>query len=185
MEKGRILSSKLIFQNQWLSLREDIITHAGATFPYTVVERHNSVVVVPITPTSKTILLHHYRYPLKEKSWELPMGGIELGESQDTAARRELMEEAGVSANELDWIADYHPVPGLSPQRVSVFLARLEDQALEQAKISDKADDIENYMILSLHEAFEMARRGEITDGFTLAALLYVRLHLNANHDKM
>jgi len=173
----RSLGKTLVYQNPWIEVCEHQISRGGQPGVYGVVEREDSVIVVPFTPGSRTLLLRQYRFPTDQYSWELPMGGVTPGESEIEAAKRELAEETGLLTDSFEVIGEYHAVPGLTPQRVTAFVAQMEDTHLEEAQ-AQAADEITTMRVLSLSQLNQMVQMGEITDGFTIAATCFLNLHI-------
>lgn len=180
MVKGKKnIQSKYIYSSPWLKLREDQFTQNGKKLTYSVVERSNSVVVFPITPSRKTVLLRHFRYPTQKYSTEVPMGGIDDGETKEQAARRELFEEVKIKATELEHIGTFNPVPGLTDQQVDVFVAKVDNASLDKASFELNEDDIEGLSLVKVDDVYKRVESGEITDGFTLSSLLFLKLYLD------
>lgn len=162
--------STTVYRSRWLHVREDHYMIDGTPRIYSVVERDPSVVIVPVSPSARTLLLRQFRIPTGEHSWELPMGGIDPGEEPAQAAARELVEETGIRAEHLVSLGVYRAVPGLTPQRVHVFRAAVSDEQLAAAITHPNVDDIRERRIWSISEVMAAAAQA-ITDGFTLAAL--------------
>lgn len=171
-------SSKSVYKNPWMEVWENTILRRGKPGIYGVVTRQDSVVIVPMSPAGRTVLLRQYRYPTSSDSWELPMGGIDTGETPLAAALRELREETGLEQPELQQIGQFHPVPGLTPQRVTVFLAKLPESAIAEMAPPAEADEIQSAVRCDFTDALAMSADGRITDGFTLSALFMASLHL-------
>lgn len=171
------VESKIVYTSPWLQVREDKVSNDSGTRTYMVVERDNSVIVIPLSPRQKTVLLRQYRHPIRDTSWEFPMGGIDGNETPEDAARRELLEETGLSSQSLKLIGQYRAVPGLTPQQVFVFVALVEEGEFAKAQNPVYTDDIESSKIVSFDEVQMMAARGEIVDGFTLVGLLFAKIY--------
>jgi asparagine synthase (glutamine-hydrolysing) len=171
------VESNIKYQSPYLKVREDKILQDGKEKLYSIVERDNSVIIIPISGSNKTILLKQYRHPTNQYSWELPMGGIDINETPENAVKRELAEEANIKPQQITQIGKYKAVPGLTPQEVYVFVIQVTDQELENALYKKGVDDIEESKIVPLNEVYQMAEEGEITDGFTLTGLFYLKLH--------
>src|SRR5258708_23002737 len=118
----------VVFACPWLAIRKDAIgTSSRPLDHYYVVERPDSVTIVPISDANRTILLRQHRHPIDDSSWEFPMGQIESGETPEVAAHRELREESGLVSDRLEPLSWYHPIGGLTAQRTPVFLPRLAE----------------------------------------------------------
>jgi 8-oxo-dGTP pyrophosphatase MutT (NUDIX family) len=170
---------RTVYESRWLRVREEHYTVDGEPKTYGVVDRDHSVVIVPVSPARRTLLLQQYRFPTRELSWELPMGGIDAGETPDRAAGRELLEETGMTASRLEPCGAYRAVPGLSPQRVHVFLAHVSDEQLTAAEDHRPADDIRARRVADLDRLLLLRGPFPVTDGFTLASLSLLRAHLS------
>jgi 8-oxo-dGTP pyrophosphatase MutT (NUDIX family) len=162
----------VVYQNPWLRVREEQYLVSGETKTYAIVDRDHSVVIIPLSPTGRTLLLRQYRYPTEEFSWEFPMGSIDEGETPQEAANRELQEETRIDADRIISLGQYRAVPGLTPQRVHIFLAHATDNQLDAAVDATNVDDIHERRVLPMAELFDLVAQNVITDGFTLASLL-------------
>lgn len=119
------VSSRLVYENRWLSLREDKIRLPdGTPGIYTVVDKPTAVLVVPME-RGGCHLVEQYRYPVARRSWEFPQGTWPDGRTAptDELARAELSEETGLRAGRLDRIGRMAIAPGLTSQECEVFLA--------------------------------------------------------------
>ena len=119
----------------------------------------------------KILLLRHPRHATGEFHWEIPRGFGEAGQTITENASRELFEETGCIATELISLGSIHPDTGMMSARVELFLARLDKPAAGTTCEPGIEHDE-----LSITEVFEMAGNGEITDSFTLVALLRAKL---------
>lgn len=179
MKDFEVKASRLIYQNHWIALKEFEITRRGSSETYSVVEREDCVIIIPVSPSNQTVLLKQFRYPIQKDSWELPMGGIEDGESPEAAAERELFEETGLSANNLKLICSYHANPGLTSQKAYIFTCHAQDADLSRLVAPKDQDDIQALRVVDIDEVFRTARDGGIGDSFTLVGLLFLRFHLD------
>ncbi len=170
MSKLKTLHSKTIYANRFLTVVEDT-TDQGV---YSLVKRADSVIVVPLSPTGMTLLVNVYRYPIKEYSWEFPSGSVDADESLTDGATRELFEETGLKATKLTKVGTFHPVPALSTQKATVFIAHITDVELQKATHEHSGGEVVEIKSLPLTEVKTMAKNGEIIDGFMLSALGYV-----------
>lgn len=87
------------------------------------------VVVLPLLPTGRVVLVEHYRHATRAWHWEVPRGMGEPGATGADSAARELREEIGARATELVPLGDVHPDTGLLGSRVQLFAARIPHPA--------------------------------------------------------
>ncbi|MBE9375940.1 NUDIX hydrolase [Saccharopolyspora sp. HNM0983] len=137
-----------------------------------VVEHHGAAGIVAVDEDDGVVLIHQYRYPLGRRLWELPAGLLDIaGEDALDTARRELVEEAGITAEHWSVLVDVASSPGFTDECVRVFLAT----GLTEVARPDAAGDEEADLVIDrfpLSEAVQMALRGEIVNGPAVAGLL-------------
>ena len=127
--------------------------------------------ILPLLDDGRVVLIRQYRPIVGAEIWELPAGTIEAGESPAACARRELVEEAGYEAGRLDPLGEALADPGLTDERIFLFVAR-ELRAVARALDTDEHIEV---VPASLSEAYRMADAGEILDAGTLVALFRFR----------
>ncbi|MFI7675468.1 NUDIX domain-containing protein [Actinophytocola sp. NPDC049390] len=171
----RQLSSRLVYENQWLSVREDQVTRPdGAQGVYSVVDAKDFALVLPFERDGFH-LVEQYRYPVGARSWEFPSGSFPAGVTGTPAelAAAELREETGLTAVRLTRLGHLNPANAMSGQRCHVFLAtdlkpgRPEREATEQDMRQEW---------FPRGEVERMLREGVITDGPSMAAYLLFTL---------
>ena len=165
------LSSKSIYQNRWLSLREDRVELPdGRTTIYGVVTCGDCVGILPFVDHDQVLLVRQYRYVAGRATWEMPTGGVRSGESLEEAAQRELQEEAGYRAGRLKKLVAYHTSKSVMDETAHLYLA--EDL---QAVHTPSADDTEfiKTQILPFSKVLRMVMDGEILDSMTIIAVLH------------
>jgi 8-oxo-dGTP pyrophosphatase MutT (NUDIX family) len=119
------VSSRLVYENRWLSLREDQIRLPdGSPGTYSVVDKPTAVLVIPME-RGGCHLVEQYRYPVGRRSWEFPQGTWPDGRTApaEELAEAELGEETGLRAGSLERIGRLAIAPGLTSQECDVFLA--------------------------------------------------------------
>ncbi len=164
----RTLSSREVYRNHWLRVREDAIERAhGEQGIYGVVEKQDCAVVLPIDG-EHIWLVEQYRYPIGQRALELPQGGWEANDVDPEAlARGELREETGLTAGrmtELPWMWIAY---GFARQRQYVFVA----EELTPGPAEREAEESDMRVIrLTIAEFVAKMRSGEIRDVCTLAA---------------
>lgn len=181
--KTRNIVKTYIYQKPYIKVREDKLVLDGVVTNYTVVERADSAVIIPLTSSGQTLLFKQYRYPIGVYLLELPDGGLQKNETAREAAIRELYEETHLHTDNLENIGWFNPVPGISNQRADVFIARIEEEELKKA-IPNKKEGIDEIIFLHFKDVFEKVNKGEIRDGFTLSSLLILKIYLEKRLNK-
>lgn len=170
------LSTKTVYENPWIAVsHREVLNPSGNEGIYGVVHFKNLAIgVVPLDEHGNTWLVGQYRYALDLYSWEIPEGGCPLGTSPLAAAKRELLEETGITAAKWEPVLDCHVSNSVTNEAGTIFLARelsfgtAEPEETEQLQVRK----------LPLQEAVEMVLRGEITDSLSVMGLLRVQLML-------
>jgi 8-oxo-dGTP pyrophosphatase MutT (NUDIX family) len=173
----RQLSSRLVYRNPWLALREDRIERQdGSHGIYTVIDRPDFAVIIPLEDEGFH-LVSQYRYPTAARFWEFPQGcfpdwrpvvdPIEL-------ASAELAEETGLRAGSLVDIGRLLGWQGASGQAFNVVLATDLRQGPTDREIGEQ--DMRHEWF-SRTDFDRMIRAGEIRDNSTLAAYSLLMLH--------
>jgi ADP-ribose pyrophosphatase len=118
------LSSREIYRNQWMRLREDEIRRSnGQRGIYGVVEKDDAAIIIPIDG-DRIWLVEQFRYTIQERALELPQGGWEMEvENPEELARGELREELGLEAAKMIYLGTVWIAYGFNRQKQHVFLA--------------------------------------------------------------
>ena len=127
--------------------------------------------VVPITKEGKVILVKQFRYSIQEETLEIPAGKIDLGESPEECARREMAEETGYTPSELTFLLKYVPAIGYSDEILYIYKGTNLKRIIDYKKPSD---EITRLVYLTISEIKEKILKGEIVDGKTIVALSLV-----------
>ena len=167
-------STNVVYENPWIKIsHEEVITPKGTDGIYGVVHFKNTAIgVVPIDDEGNTWLVKQSRYALNQYTWEIPEGGCPQGEEPINAAKRELEEEVGLQARHWEQLMTMHLSNSVTDEFCVVFVARNLFAGTQQL---ESTEDIE-YKKLPLEEAIDLVKRGEITDGISVAALLRLAL---------
>lgn len=159
-------SSKLIHQGTLISLYSEKVELPNDNHTYFDIVKHpGGAVVVAINDQSEICLLKQWRHALQQFIWELPAGCLEPGEPPLETAKRELEEEAGVTAFQWTDLGKICSTPGFCNELLYLFLA--EEIAPGTAKL-DEAEQLEAHW-LKIEEVKSMVLNGEIIDSKTLA----------------
>ncbi|WP_207223867.1 NUDIX domain-containing protein [Pseudonocardia sediminis] len=171
------LSSRQVYANSWMTVREDGIRRPdGSEGIYGVVDKPTYALVVPRDDAGALHLVEQFRYPVGERRWEFPAGTAPERADQDPAelAVRELVEETGLVAGRMELLGMLDVAPGMSSQRGHVYLAT------ELTAGPPRREHTEQDMRAAWFSPAEFdakIARGELTDAQTLAAYTLLRLH--------
>ncbi len=165
-----------IYESEWVTLAlTDVEIPAIEDHPAHRFEHHVVRMPAPATgvvvfePTLGVLLLWRHRFITDTWGWEVPAGKVDLGESAEFAARREVLEETGWEPGPLTFLTSYRPVSGVGDHRFELFFA---EGASHQGPPSDpsEADRIEWVPLDRLRAEIEA---GRVENGLTLTALLW------------
>lgn len=155
----------LIYKGRIITL-ELLAFSTGKTFE--IVKRDPAVVILPILPDGKILLIQQWRRAAAEIMIELPAGIIEKGEDPLTSAQRELREETGYRANRISPLGGFYSTPGFCNEYLHLFLA--EDLHLDPLP-PDEGECID-LMPVTPEEAKQLIAKNQIRDAKTVAGVL-------------
>jgi len=125
----------------------------------------------PADPDPRVILIRQYRHAADGYLWEIPAGTLDPGDTPDGCARRELREEAGSEAGTLEHLATIYTTPGFTDERIHLYAAT----GLVRVPAALEADEFIESHEIHWSEVGRMIRAGEIRDGKTLCALMWMQ----------
>lgn len=167
---AQVLSSKTVYEGLVFGVRRDLVIEPhGVEVTREIVTHPGSVVVLPVFPDGRILLIQQYRHVAREYLWELVAGRRDGDESFAKGAERELKEETGYRARKLTQIMDIFPSPGFVGEHMVVFVAA----GLTRGVARPEDDERITTRILSLGEAERWIRSGKIRDAKTIAGILY------------
>jgi ADP-ribose pyrophosphatase len=168
--RARILRSKIIYKGPVFGVRRDeVLEPGGIRTTREVVTHPGSVVILPLLPDGRILLVRQYRHATRQFLWELVAGRIERGENPRQAAARELLEETGYRAKRYRVFLDIFPTPGFLDERMYILLA----QGLTSGDARPEEDEKIISRVFSRSQLRQMIRRGKLRDAKTIAGLLY------------
>jgi ADP-ribose pyrophosphatase len=162
------LSTREIYRNRWLRIREDrILRSNGKEGIYSVVDKDECAIILPLDQ-GRVWLVEQFRYTIQERAWELPQGGWEEAiVDPEELARGELKEETGLHADRMVRLGALWIAYGFARQKQHVYLASGLTQAMTDRDAEEHDLVVRSFAI----EEFErMMREGTIVDASTLAA---------------
>jgi len=176
----KTLSSRVVYQNRWMTLREDQIERLdGSQGIYSFVEKPTAVMIIPLegTPADGHVyLIEQLRYPVGKRFLEFPGGAWEENPEADPVeiARGELKEETGLVPARMDHVGFLYFAYGMSDQGFHLYCAA--DMVQGEATPEATEQDLVLHRV-SVREFEELCRDGVIQDSATVAswALLKAR----------
>lgn len=164
------LQSQEIFDGVVVHLFKDTVTLPNGHTAIREVIRHiGAVAVVPVTDDGKVIIERQFRYPLDRVITEIPAGKLDsFTEDRLAAAKRELEEETGYTADNWQELGDFHPTAAYCDEKITLYLAT----GLRQGNRHLDDDEFLNVMAVPMEELVADIMSGRITDGKTQAAIL-------------
>jgi len=170
------LKVKEVYDNPWIKItHRDVLNPSGNPGIYGVVHFKNLAIgIVPLDKDLNTWLVGQYRYTLNQYSWEIPEGGGIHGTPPLDSAKRELLEETGITAKKWTKILDLHTSNSVTDEVGLAYVA--QDLTFGTAE----PEDTEDLLIkkLPFSQAVDMVMNGEITDALAMVSILKVELML-------
>ena len=167
-------SRTLAYENDWIQVfHDEVLRPDGRPGIYGVVHPRTSAVgVVAIDDRDRVLLVGQYRYTLGRYSWEIPEGGVPIGQDPLEGARRELAEETGVRAATWREITRFSLANSTSDETGALYLAT----GLTTGEADpDETEELQVRWI-DFAEAVEAVRAGELFDAMTQIGLLHIAL---------
>lgn len=147
----------------------------GRRFERDIVRSPGAVGVVPLVfdpeGNPSVVLVSQYRPPYEESVIEIPAGMRDIdGEDTAEVARRELIEEAGLTAGQVDLLGEIYPSPGMTDSVTTIYLAT--DCTPVPTDRQGPEEDFMEILHIPLADALAMVDGGEIVDAKTVTGLL-------------
>jgi ADP-ribose pyrophosphatase len=169
MDKQKILSSKNVFKAKLFTVKEEVLQdHNKQLHTFHTAYTNPAAGVIPITSKGEIILINQYRYIFGKRLLGMIAGYIEEGETSLQAVKRELHEEAGITAGQFELLAKVELARSVAVQTYHIFLAK--DLEIGEAH-PDSDEDIE-IVRLPLQEAVKKVMNGEIYHSPSMTAIL-------------
>lgn len=165
-------SSETLHSGKIFALRVDQVRMpGGGVATREVVENFGAVAIVALDDDGRIPLVYQYRHPFGRRLWELPAGLLDIeGEAPELSAARELQEEAGLSAEHWQVLADLDSAPGFSDESVRVFLATGLTEVERPTPHDEEADMTMQWYPLA--DAVQRIFSGEITNSLAVSGIL-------------
>ncbi len=169
-----VIDKKEVYASPWISVEHhNVLNPAGNPGTYSVVRFDKLAIgVVPLDEANNTWIVGQYRYPLDLFTWEIPEGGGDRNQSPVESAKRELLEECGIIAQEYTLMQQLQLSNSATDEVAYLFVAR---------KLSFTQSQPEENEQLTIRKVpfdtlYQMVLEGEITDSLSVAAVLRIKL---------
>lgn len=165
------LARRAVYESDWVCLYLDTVRLPNGEVIdgyHQLHYPHESVSVVVTNERGDILLTHNRRYTTGRLEWEVPAGRVETGESPESTARRECLEETGCTLRALRYLGWHNPANGMSDLKMHVFAAQVD----AEGEILD-TNEIESKQWFPPDRVRSMLRQGEIHCGVSMLALLW------------
>jgi ADP-ribose pyrophosphatase len=167
---AEILRSEMIYQGRVFGLRRDeVVEPSGLRATREVITHPGSVVVLPVLPDGRIVMIRQYRHATRQYLWELVAGRKEPEETPKQGAARELLEETGYRAKRFKVFLDVFPTPGFLEERMYLLLA----EGLTAGEAQPEEDEKIEVRAYPLKELKQMIKSGRLRDAKSIAGILY------------
>ncbi|HEY3882852.1 MAG TPA: NUDIX hydrolase [Trebonia sp.] len=169
------------FTNWLISVRTDKVRMPdGRCAERTVVSHMGAVGILALDADNQVLMIRQYRHPVARQLWEIPAGLRDVkGEALVDTARRELLEETGYAASEWHVLVDSYASPGITSERIRIFLAR----GLATAESDYQREGEEKFLRTAwvpLADAVRAALAGKLHNGATIQGVLAAHIASSA-----
>jgi len=172
-ESWPVVGTEEKFRNWLISVRDDTVQMPDShRVERTVISHLGAVAILAVDEQDRVLMICQYRHPVGRQLWEIPAGLRDVaGEALVDTARRELLEETGHTAREWHALVDSYSSPGISTERIRIFLAR----GLAAAESDYVRQGEEKYLRnewVPLAQAAQAALAGKLHNGATIQGVL-------------
>jgi ADP-ribose pyrophosphatase len=168
MEAPELIDSKEIYHGRIFKILVDTVREASITYERDYIRHPGSAVIVALYDDSSVALVKQYRHPAVKYLLELPAGSRDGDERPEECAARELEEELGLVAGNLEKLVEFFPSPGFCSEKMWIYLAT----DLTETTKRPEEDEIIEPVRIPLTQALEMIEAGEIEDAKTIIGLM-------------
>lgn len=145
------------------------------TVEWDYVHHKGAAAILPIDDDGKIVMVRQYRNAVEKYTLEIPAGGLNEGEDTKTCAIREIEEEIGYKAGNLEHLIDFFTTVAFCNEKIGIYYT---DQLIPSNQKLDE-DEFLNVERYTLEELVDKIFSGEILDGKTIAAILAYKAKMN------
>jgi ADP-ribose pyrophosphatase len=167
MPAPEVLKSEDVFRGRVFTVSVDTVREGGHEHQRDVVRHPGSAAIVPLFNDQTVALVRQYRHPTVKYLLEIPAGSRDNFEPPEECAARELQEELGLVAGQLEQLSEFFVSPGFCAEKMWVYLAT----DLTEIEARPEEDEFIEVVRLPLARALDMIEAGEIEDAKTIIGL--------------
>jgi ADP-ribose pyrophosphatase len=168
----KILQTEVLYQGRLRAVRYHMENAAGKRYTHESIEHPGAVVILPIMADGRIVCVSQYRQSLQSSILELPAGTLEKNEPPIECARREIMEEIGMAARDMQPAGILYPAPGFCTEVQHLFIAR---DLYDNAATPDEDEEI-SLALMTTKEFEEAVVSGKLNDAKSIALFMRARL---------
>ena len=169
-------SSRRVYDGRVINVDIDMVEFPNGSVGELEMVRHpGASAVVPFLTDPQgddpqILLIKQFRHAAESFIYEIPAGKLDGDEPPIDCARRELREETGCTASRMEHVYTFYTTPGFTDERIHVFMA----SGLVRGEAAHETDEFMTVETVTLSQALELVKKGELVDAKTALALLFV-----------
>lgn len=169
--KEKTINKELLCKNNFLiwNLLE-VELPDGSRSKRNLIEHPGAAAILPILDDGKILLVKQYRKAIESETLEIPAGKLDKGENPEICAKRELEEETGYKAKNIEYLGKIATAPGFCNEIIHLYKAT----GLTKGKKHTDEDEFTENILVTMDELKKMIKSGEIIDCKTLSILAYL-----------
>jgi ADP-ribose pyrophosphatase len=171
-----LVSSRRVYTGRIVSLDVDTVRFPnGSTGELEMIRHSGASAVLPFVTDPQgedpqILLIKQFRHAASDFIYEIPAGRLDANEDPRACAERELREETGCSARQMEHVYTFYTTPGFTDERIHAFMAT----GLTSGDTAHERDEFMSVETVTLSRSLEMIRTGELMDAKTALTILYV-----------
>jgi ADP-ribose pyrophosphatase len=169
MGEYKRIRQELMYQGKVVGFYKDILKLPnGNVVEWDLVKHPGAAAIIPVMDDGRIILVEQFRNALGKKTFEIPAGGIEKGETAFACVSREIEEETGYYAHQIEFLIKVVTAIGFCDETIPIYVAK---NLQKTAQHLDEDEEID-LKIVTMSEAIDMIMNGTIVDSKTVSGIL-------------
>lgn len=169
--KEKTVNKELLCKNNFLTWNLlEVELPDGSRSKRNLIEHPGAAAILPILDDGKILLVKQYRKAIESETLEIPAGKLDKGENPEICAKRELEEETGYKAKNIEYLGKIATAPGFCNEIIHLYKAT----GLTKGKKHTDEDEFTENILVTMDELKKMIKSGEIIDCKTLSILAYL-----------